>query len=145
MIQRKQSLWLLLAALFAAGVFYFDLFRGEIRTGDIVESRMLRVADHYPSLLIALVMVLLPLVTIFMFSNRKRQLRMTAIALLSSAGFMSMMLWRVRGLSTHVPPVTGGSYWIGAVLPVFSIVLLVLAMVGIRNDEKLVRSTDRLR
>lgn len=145
MIQRKQSLWLLLAALFAAGVFYFDLYRGEIRTGDIVESRMLRVADHYPSLLIALVMVLLPLVTIFMFTNRKRQLRMTAIALISAAGFMSMMLWRVTGLTREVPPVTGGSYWIGAVLPVFSLVLLVLAMAGIRSDEKLVRSTDRLR
>ncbi|MCF8448587.1 MAG: DUF4293 domain-containing protein [Taibaiella sp.] len=145
MIQRKQSLWLLLAALFAAGVFYFDLYRGEILTGDIVESRMLRVADHYPSLLIALVMVLLPLITIFMFTNRKRQLRMTAIALISTAGFMSMMLWRVTGLTREVPPVTGGNYWVGAVLPVFSLVLLVLAMAGIRSDEKLVRSTDRLR
>jgi hypothetical protein len=145
MIQRKQSLWLLLASLCGAGVLFFDLYRGEIRTGDLVEHKILRVSDHYPSLLLALVMVLLPAVTIFMFKNRKRQLRMTVIAILSVSFFMSMMLWRVTNLGKLVPPVTGGSYWIGAIMPIFAMVLLVLAAVGIRKDEKLVRSVDRLR
>ena len=56
-----------------------------------------------------------------------------------------MMLNRVANLSKQTPPVTEGSYWVGAVLPVLSIVFLVLAISGIRRDEKLVRSTDRLR
>lgn len=145
MIQRKQSLWLFLASLLSAGVLFFDLYRAEIKTGDITESKVLRVADHYPSLLIALVMIALPLVTIFMFRNRKRQLRLTAIALVSVAAFQSIMLSRVTGLGSLVPPVTGGTYWIGAILPVFSLVFLVLALIGIRKDEKLVRSVDRLR
>lgn len=145
MIQRKQSIWLLLASLLGAGVFFFDLYRAEIRTGDIIENKVLRVADHYPSLLLALVVVLLPLVTIFMFTNRKRQIRMTMIAILSTISFLTMMLTRVTGLSKLTPPATSGSYWVGAVLPVLSFVFLVLAVLGIRSDEKLVRSADRLR
>ncbi len=136
----------MLASLFAAGVFMFDYYRANvIAAGGATEIKSIRVTDHYPSLLMALVMVLLPLVTIFMFSNRKRQIRMTAISILTTISFSTMMLARVTGLSKLVPPVTGGSYWIGAVLPVISLVLLVLAILGIRSDEKLVRSVDRLR
>ena len=145
MIQRKQSLWLFLATLMNAGVLFFDMYRGEIRTGDIVESKALRVADHYPSLLIALVMTVLPMVTIFMFSNRKRQMRMCIISIISVASFITMMLSRVTRLSALTPPVTNGSYWLGAVLPVLGLVFLVLALFGIRKDENLVRSADRLR
>lgn len=145
MIQRKQSIWLLLAALLSAGVLLFDLYRGEIRIGEISEHKVLRVADHYPSLLIALVMSILPFITIFMFSNRKRQITMSAVSIVSTISFLAMMLNRVTNLGKLTPPVTEGSYWIGAVLPVLSIVFLVLAISGIRRDEKLVRSTDRLR
>lgn len=145
MIQRKQSLWLLFSALLGAGVFFFDLYRGEVKVGELTEHKVLRVADHYPSLLIAIVMVALPLVTIFMFRDRKRQMRMTALSIISVLSFLTMMLTRVTGLSKLTPPVTGGSYWIGAVLPAVSLVFLLLALLGIRSDEKLVRSVDRLR
>lgn len=145
MIQRKQSIWLLLAALLGAGVFFFDLYRAEVKTGELTDHKLLRVADHYPSLLIALVMIALPFITIFMFGDRKRQLRMSYVSILSAVSFLSMMLFRVSALAKETPPVTGGNYWIGAVLPVLSIVFLLLAISGIRRDEKLVRSVDRLR
>ncbi len=145
MIQRKQSIWLLLAALLSAGVLFFDLYRGQINIGEVTEHKVLRVADHYPSLLIALVMSILPFVTIFMFGNRKRQITMSAVSIVSTISFLAMMLNRVTNLSKQTPPITEGSYWVGAVLPVLSIVFLVLAISGIRRDEKLVRSTDRLR
>jgi hypothetical protein len=145
MIQRKQSLWLLLSALLGAGVFLFDLYRGDVTVGDLTEHKVLRVGDHYPSLLIAVVMVVLPLLTIFMFRNRKRQMAMTSICILSAISFLSIMLVRVTGLTRLTPPVTGGSYWIGAVLPALSVVFMLLALLGIRSDEKLVRSVDRLR
>lgn len=145
MIQRKQSLWLFLASLAGAGVLFFDTYRGEIHTGDLVETKVLRVADHYPSLLIALVMIILPLVTIFMYRNRKRQMRMSVVAIISVISFLTMMLSRVSGLGKLVPPVTNGSYWIGAISPAIALVFLILAVAGIRKDENLVRSADRLR
>ena len=145
MLQRKQSLWLLIAALLNAGVFYFDLYRYHVSENNVDTVKMLRVSDHYPSLLIALVMTLLPLVTIFMYSNRKRQIAMTLISILAIGSFITMALNRATGISKMIPAPTNESYWIGAVLPVIAIVFLLLAMLGIRRDEKLVKSVDRLR
>lgn len=153
MIQRKQSLWLLIAALLSAGVFCFDLYRFHTsvskplldKTVPVDTVASLRVSDHFPSLLIALVMTALPLVTIFMFRNRKRQVAMITVNLIAALSFIGMELARVSSLSSTTPPATNGTYWIGSVLPVAAVVFLVMAIVGIRSDEKLVRSADRLR
>ena len=144
MIQRKQSLWLLLAALFSAGVLYFSLYTAPGATGT-TGNVVLRAADHYPSLIIAVVMVLLPLISIFMFKNRKRQTSMTFVSILANIAFVGITLSRVTNLGKLMPPPAPGSYGIGAILPVVSIVLLVLALLGIRKDDKLVKSMDRLR
>ncbi len=145
MIQRKQSLWLLLAALCGAGVFLFPLYKGEIKSGEVLQGKALMVPEHFPFVLIAVVMSLLPLVTIFMFRDRKRQVRMTAIGIVANLSFISLMLITITRWQSAAPPLLGGSYGVGSVLPVMAIILLVMAIVGIRSDEKLVRSVDRLR
>jgi hypothetical protein len=100
------------------------------------------VSDHFPTLLIALVMTLLPVVTIFMFRNRKRQITMSVFSIIAAAGFITMALQRTKNLNA-VP--ASDSYWVGSVLPVVAIVFLFMAILGIRKDDKLVKSTDRLR
>lgn len=145
MIQRKQSIWLLLAALCAAGVFLFPLYKGEIKTGDVMQGKALMVPERFPFVLIAVVMSVLPLVTIFMFGDRKRQVRMSVMGIVANSSFISLMLFTVTRWQSETPPLLGGSYGIGSVLPVMSIILLVMAIIGIRRDEKLVRSVDRLR
>src|ERR1035437_3080983 len=99
MIQRTQSLWLFLAALLNAGVLYFDLYRTHTVVNGVDTLGQIRVSDHYPSLLIAVVMALIPLVTIFLFNNRKRQIRMTAFGMVAIASFISLLLVRVNNLS----------------------------------------------
>lgn len=145
MLQRKQSLWLLIAALLNAGVFYFDLYRYHVIENGVDTVKMLRVSDHYPSLLIGLVITLLPLVTIFMYNKRRQQMAMTFVSIVAIGSFITMALSRVTGISKMIPAPTNESYWIGAVLPVVAMVFLFLAMLGIRRDEKLVKSVDRLR
>lgn len=145
MIQRKQSIWLLLAALCSAGVFLFPLYKGEIKSGDVLQGKALMVPEHFPFVLIAVVMSVLPLVTIFMFGDRKRQIRMSAMCMIANISFVSLMLTTVTRWQSATPPLLGGSYGIGSVLPVMSIILIVMAILGIRRDEKLVRSVDRLR
>ncbi len=142
MIQRKQSIWLLIAALLNAGVFYFDLYRYHIIANGIDTPAQIRVSDHFPTLLIALVMTLLPVVTIFMFRNRKRQITMSVFSIIAATGFITMALQRTKNLNA-VP--ASDSYWVGSVLPVVAIVFLFMAILGIRKDDKLVKSTDRLR
>lgn len=145
MIQRKQTLWLFLAALAGVGLFFFDLYKGEIHNGDTVKQEVLRVADNYPLLLLSLVVTVFPLVIIFFFRNRKRQMRMTAVCMVAEMVFLFQVMSKITNLSKLTPPVTNGSYWIGSILPAVAIVFLALALFGIRKDEKLVRSTDRLR
>ena len=145
MIQRTQSLWLLLAALVNSGVLFFDLYRWHETLNGVDTLHQLKVADHYPSLLVAVVIIMLPFVTIFMYNQRKRQLRMSIMSIVAVASFITLMLSRVTNLNKlPVTPVTG-SYWIGAVLPVVSLIFIILAILGIRRDEKLVKSMDRLR
>ena len=146
MIQRKQTLWLFLAALLGAGVFYFDLYTAHSMIGGIDTVNRLRVADNFPSLLLAIIMCALPLISIFMFQHRKRQVNLTMISMVATAGFIALTLWRVPDFLSHLPaPATSSNYWIGSVLPVIAFVFLILAIVGVRRDEKLVRSVDRLR
>ena len=142
MIQRKQSLYLFIAALLNAGVFYFDLYKTHTVVNGADTLGQLRVGDHFPSLLAALVMTLLPFITIFMFANRKRQIAMSFVSILAVISFISLVLARVGRIT---PAPSSGTYWVGSVLPVISIVFLFLAIMGIRRDEKLVKSVDRLR
>ena len=143
MIQRKQSVYLFLAALMNAGVFYFDLYQYHLL--DTSTFTPLRVNDHFPSLLLALLITLIPLIIIFLFKNRKLQIRLSLISLIAIISFIAIMLWRVNGLGKMTPPPHDGSYWIGSVLPVISLVFVFLAIISIRKDDKLVKSVDRLR
>ncbi len=145
MIQRKQSVWLLLAALLSAGVFYFDLYQWHMILINGKDGIVpMRVNDNFPSFLLALVMCVLPLIAIFMFNKRKMQVNMALLSILTTIAFIALQVWRVS-LAVFKQPVTSSSYWIGSVLPVMAIVFLIMAIVGIRKDEKLVKSVDRLR
>ncbi len=146
MIQRIQSIWLLLAALTATGVFYTDVYRAQIVKEAGMLTEHLRVAAHFPSLLVAVLMVLLPLVAIFMFKNRKKQRSMVWGGLLVTVGFIALNLMRISNFNNSTTiQVADGAYYIGSVLPVVVLFFLILAIRGINRDEKLVRSLDRLR
>jgi hypothetical protein len=142
MIQRIQSIWLFVAALMNALVFGVDLYRWEAMPAGAAAPLPLRVGDHYPSLILVVTMTVLPIITIFMFKQRKRQMAMSAMSLVATGAFITMTLNRVGHL--QVPQATG-SYWIGSVLPLVADVFLILAILAIRKDENLVKSMDRLR
>lgn len=143
LIFRKQSLWLLLAGLLNAGVLVFDIYRVQTNGAAVTTTTTLRAADNFPLLLMTLAVTVMPLAAIFLFKNRKRQLRIAGFGLIFTTTFITFMLSQVTKI-TPPPPATG-SYWIGAVLPVISMLFLIMAIIAIRKDDKLVRSTDRLR
>lgn len=146
MIQRIQSVWLLLAALCNAGLFFFDFYHADVVTNGLAAVQHLRVNDHYPSLLMALAITIMPLVAIFLFKKRKQQRTVVILSIVFTIGFISNILMRVTNFNNSVTPApTGGSYWIGAVLPALAIIFMIMAIRGINKDEKLVKSLDRLR
>jgi hypothetical protein len=147
MLQRKQSIWLLVAALLNACVLFFDLYQWHDTVNGIANAKFeMRVTNEFPLLLAILVCAILPLVAMFMFKQRKRQLAMSAVTIVAVFGFSALMLAKVSEKTKAIPAaLSNGTYWIGAVLPILSILFLVLAMIGIRKDDKLVKSMDRLR
>ena len=150
MIQRIQTVWLFLAAL-VSGLLFLDWYTGYVYKADIPEGfglavHHLTVKEHFPSVILAVVMMAIPLIAIFMFKNRKRQKRIGLVGVFACIMFISMTLWRVDNFTkTSTPPPKSGSYEAGAVIPAVVIVLIILAISGIRKDEKLVKSMDRLR
>ncbi len=145
MIQRKQTLWLLLAALFSAGVFYFPLYRGYVNVNGTDTLTYLETGKKLFLVLMAVVMVALPILAIAMFKNRKRQIRLATMAGVANIAFIAAAMMQVTPFLEETKGIANDSYWIGMVLPFISIIFLILSFMGIRRDEKLVRSTDRLR
>lgn len=141
MIQRIQSVWLLLAALVMAAIFYFPtyVFNGT--------SQLSRTVGNDPlAIILAVVSIALSLVTIFRFKNRKNQLGLTWLNILVCIGLQAWLFIGISNFRGRPENATlSGHYWIGTFLPLVVLLLLFLARGGIRKDEKLVKSLDRLR
>jgi Ni/Fe-hydrogenase subunit HybB-like protein len=153
MIQRIQTIWLLLASLLSATML-MDWYTGYVYKADIPSGmagstvRIWKVTEHFPSLIIVVVMMLVPLLAIFMFKNRKKQRAVVLAGVLACMSFTSVNLMHINNLRKTMtpPPVTGSdSYMPASVMPAVVLVFMILAITGIRKDEKLVRSMDRLR
>ena len=145
MIQRKQTIWLLVASLLSVCLFYFDLYRVHVMVNNADTVMSVRVGNDYLLLLVALVTAVLPFIDIFLFKNRKRQRNLAALSIVLNIAFIALMIWKISNFNNQNPTATDHTYWVGAVIPVISIIFLIMAINGIRKDQKLVKSLDRLR
>lgn len=87
---------------------------------------------------------LLAIVSIFLFKNRKLQMRLTIFAFIANllGVVMAIIFYMQNSQDLGEQAVNDGA---GIYMPVASFVLLLLAYRFINKDEKLVRSMDRLR
>jgi hypothetical protein len=150
MIQRIQSVWLLVAALLSACVFMLNMLSinyVDPATGAEITKGVKLLEYSYMLALLAIILVALPLVAIFMFKNRKRQVNMSLLSIVLNIGFIAFHLTFIKDhyLNTLKIPAQSTSYGIASFIPVAAIVFLAMAISNIRKDEKLVRSADRLR
>ena len=150
MLQRIQSVWMLLAAVCTALTFKFSFFSGNVKVGtDGHVFRRLTAVPNYinganGSTLILIVTVILLagiLFNIFNYKARKKQLWLTVGLILLSL-INIFLYWRASSVPDNYME---GSYNLTAVFVVAIPLLLFLAIRGIVRDEKLVKSTDRLR
>ena len=141
MIQRVQSIWLLLTAVLAFVTYKMVLYSGTLLNGAELKFVL---ADHF--LLVGCIIGLgtLSLVAIFLFKNRTSQYRLTMTTLLLTIGFIFLEYYVIEDFKKD-NVIQTGSYQIAALLPVVMVILLAMAARGIRKDEKLVKSLDRLR
>ena len=144
---------MLLAVICSALTFKFAFYFGNMKVGlngiAPLEVKALptfgagAVSAGSGSILILLVTVIIlvgTLINIFNFKARKKQLWITIGLLLLSLLNILLYWWK-----SGVPPFESGNYSLGALLSLAIPVFLFMAARGIRKDEKLVKSTDRLR
>jgi hypothetical protein len=153
MLQRKQTLWMLLALICAALTFNFAFYTGNVMVGANGHVFMkLRAAPNLGFgkdsasagsvliLIVTVVIILGLLYDIFLFKVRKKQIWIT-IGLIILSLLNIFLYWNASQPDHFVE----GNYGIGALLSVAIPVFLFMAVRGIRKDEKLVKSSDRLR
>jgi FtsH-binding integral membrane protein len=141
MIQRKQTIWLLLAAITGFLITRVPLYAGTL-AGETV--RRFTATESLLLFAVAIVAALIGLIAVFLFKNRPLQMKLTVLGTIVSIGFIALEVWKIGEFEQSNALLKGSYYW-GALLPIAMAVFLILAAIHIRKDEKLVKSLDRLR
>ncbi len=153
MIQRIQTIFLFLALVSLALMFNFPLVRFA-GTPNVFYSVLEMKAEDGTTFpmegkyviigLLVLVMVLL-VIAIALFKNRKLQMNFTRIAIFFNLGIVAALFYYISQNQTLIGNGYEMGYGIGYFLPLLAIGLSFLALHFIKKDEKLVKSVDRLR
>ena len=151
MIQRIQSLYLLIAAIITATLFklsflrfitiseeYIFTYKGLFDT--VTEGYF---HTNYAGYLLILMVIFFPLLTIFIFNRRTLQIKFCNYTLIFILLLITELIYyiiRFQGiLDAKI------KFDIGILIPVISFLLVYLARKNIQKDEDLVKSVDRIR
>ena len=139
MIQRIQSIWLLLSAILAGLTFRFPFYSGNKVTADPAGNVNELTASSNPLLLFfTAVLIVGSIAIIFIYRDRKLQLKLTIAALVLSVINITIYF-------TQIKKYISGNITITAVFALAIPIFLFLASRGIWKDDRLVKSLDRLR
>ena len=136
MIQRIQTLWLLLASICAFASVKLPFYYGSLEVPGPTVT--ITPYDNFMLLVFVIATALMALVSIFLFSNRSLQIKMCVVGLVLSLAnlmhyFLYMKNFKSGGLSLY------------SILSFLVPVFFILAIRSIYKDQKLLKSLDRLR
>ncbi|OIQ29555.1 MAG: hypothetical protein BM564_04910 [Bacteroidetes bacterium MedPE-SWsnd-G2] len=136
MLQRIQTIYLLIAALVSGGlIFVLPLWTSAEGTEVFAKDDVWILAGFMAS-------AVLSVITIFNFKNRQTQFVLGRLNIILNFILLGVFVYQSLTLSGEAAASEKG---IGLLVPVFSIVFLALANKAIKKDEALVKSVDRLR
>lgn len=156
MLQRIQSIYLFLVSLAMGLMFAFPIssYYGDLHTfklallgvENLIPSSENLFQNYFtlPLITFVLLLCILALIAISQYKNRKRQLKIIkANILLNIILIVGIFLIYSKLILTQVD--VSEEYNTGAFLPLFSLIFLVMAYRGVKRDEEIIRSADRLR
>ncbi|MGE5419080.1 MAG: DUF4293 domain-containing protein [Chloroflexota bacterium] len=148
MIQRIQTVYLLLttviAVLFLSGdIILFENGRSLMLTGYAPGGEGTQPEPILPLTVMLLINPFLSLILIFLYKKRKLQMKLTILlifTILLTVAMIGYFAWNLsRASSTDIV------FTYKMILPLLMLIFSVLAYAGIKKDEEIVRSYDRLR
>lgn len=135
MLQRIQTVYLLLAAICSGGL-------SQVLSLTAVGSNIEYAFDSLEYMILFLASAALSLIAVFLFKTRQTQFVLGRLNIILNLILLGLFIYRLLTLSGETANSEKG---IGLLLPIVSIVLLVFANKAIKKDEALVKSVDRLR
>ncbi len=158
MIQRKQTIFLLLSAIAMILNFVFPVAKF-IGSGDYqIEYYLYQAVSLVPDVTVPLdssffmintafagLVALGSLVAIFLFKNRILQAKIVRMLVLFTLAHIGLLFFYTIPTLEKLSGNPVEYNYVGIAMPLVSFLMLILAVKGIMSDEKLVKSADRLR
>lgn len=141
MIQRKQSLWFLLAAVSGFAMTQVPLFSARL-TGNT--PRQLLATESLLLFAVIMALSLLALACLFLFKNRPLQFKLAVVGVLGAVGTVALEVYFIEQFKA-ANTIASGTYQWGGLFPLLLILFFFMGARGVYKDEKLVKSLDRLR
>jgi len=145
MIQRIQSLFLLIASIGFWLLFKFPFASSDKSVSPFFDDQLFNISDHTVLLALTILGGLLTLVSIFLFNNRALQLRINYLSLIFAFFLAGVAFWLIYSNGKELGDAVNIEDQTGLYFPIVSFFLIILANYFISKDSKLVKSMDRLR
>ncbi len=146
MIQRIQSIFLLLASLSLLALFIIPFATSTTADTSLFADKVFDVFDNPILMVVVGLGGVLALVNIFLFKNRPLQMRLDYLVITLSIllSIIAILLVFRSGGETSGDIGIQENYF-GLAMPILAIIFTALANRFIKKDNKLVKSMDRLR
>jgi hypothetical protein len=138
MIQRQQTLWLLLSALAALLSFMFPFVTGKGLKDGLPVDVTLTAGSNFLLLILTGASLVLAMATIFLYKDRKLQIKLTLVGMVLTIGIIILYIMQMNKLNS-------ATLALFCILPFAGLIGYFMAFRNIRKDEKLIKSLDKLR
>ena len=145
MIQRIQTLFLILAAVCFIGLFKFPFATSNVSTGQFLTDQVYNVLDHPVLSVIAGLGGLLALINIFLYKKRATQMRIGYLVIVLSILLLIVSYLLFTNDAATISSEARIDDGMGMFLPVGALIFVLIANYFIKKDDKIVKSMDRLR
>jgi hypothetical protein len=143
MIQRIQSVWLLVAGLLT--LLTFKLAFWTTTWKDASTTKMYSNSSGSLLMYIAVIaLIVLSFGTIFLFKKRPLQMQLAWLGILLSIGLFILEIKEAEDIRDN-PNYQFGNWNLGIILPLLAMAFFFAAWKAMRKDHKLVKSLNRLR
>ena len=136
MIQRIQSVWLLIASIVSFLTLKLSFYSGTYLPDNLYHQ--LNGKENLTLMIPTIALGMLSFITIFLFKSRPTQMWLSLVAIILDLLIIFLYYRATKDF-------TKGDYAITAALHIIVIIALVLATRGINKDEKLIKDSNRLR
>lgn len=140
MIQRLQSLWLLIASALAFATLQISFFSGNILVENVKQFQRFTAMSNILLMILTVAVASASLITVFLYKDRKMQLKIAIIVFVLS--ILDLIFYYLQ-TKKFIP--TDWSFDLTSLFALAIPVFILMAIRGIYKDEKLIKSVDRLR